>query len=132
MLNAEQVDVCDRSHLCPDVFSVSMSVHLQLQCLCSTNGYDIYMLFLTEFHGNTAGDNRTVSSKQPTEGADSVILIEEDDMSNGDVIVVRVDSDDDDVIVVSDDSDIVDLKDDLQRFLSLEDAPLPRHAGQIC
>ena len=123
--------VCGESYLCPDIFSVLLSAWLQ--CFCSTDGYDFYTLCLTEFHGNTAGDNRTMSPNNPTEGADSDILIEEDDMSNGDIIVVSDDNgDDDDVIVVSDDSDIVDLKDDLQRFLSLEDAPLPRHAEQIC
>ena len=87
--------------------------------ICLTNNYRFYVLLLTEFHGNTAGDHRTMSPEHPLEGAKNM-SVEEDNSLNGDDVGV------------SDDSDIVDLNVDLQRFLSLEDAPIPRQTQQIC
>ena len=76
-------------------------------------------LFRTEFYGNTAGDHRTVSPEHPPEGARRSTSVEGDSPLN------------DDNAGASDDSDIVELNDDLQRFLILDDREIPRQTEEI-
>ena len=87
--------------------------------ICIVNRPNSCVLLRTEFYGNTAGDHRTISPEHPPEGARRRVSVEGDSVLNGNNVSV------------SDDSDIVELKDNLRRFLILDDREIPRQTEEI-